>query len=285
MVNTLTFGDPHIEDRALEELDLIFTEICSYDAGRLIMLGDYFHKSKYTHTELLFGLKWAIKFRDKYKDVVFLTGNGAHERIKGNNVVEIFQHVGIKVVNDFIDENNNYYGHFMVDHSKLAFGHYSKTTVEMRKYNWVFLGHEHIYEHFDNIIQLGSVRFVSYQETFIPVKYISILTDKEFMSIPLRTTVPMVDVYSVSDLPNYDKNTKIRIIYNNFAKFKSELSEFNEQKSNFKELVYKCDFKNNRPEVKQNKNLDLKPRLIEWTKKEVKDEEVKELVLSKIEKV
>jgi len=200
----LIVTDPHITEKSIPELEKIFQEIYQQEANELLMLGDYYNSKKPNAKEILFGTMWAKKFVEKYKKVIFLRGN--HDRTQGVSAIDYLQYLGIKVVDDYIDGDNNYYGHFMVEGSKFEYGTYKYTISQLAQYNYVFLGHQHSYQEIkEHIWHLGSVRYVGFGEVSDKHKYILKLAQKpEF--IQLHTPIPMVDVKSIEELDKIISN-------------------------------------------------------------------------------
>jgi len=137
----IAFADPHISEDSLLELEEIFTEICTAKGDLLIMLGDYYESSKPTAKELEFGTKWAYFFKKIYKKVVFVKGN--HDKDREGSVVDYLQYLGIEIVNEYVDDEGIFYSHFMTDKSTYEYGTYYKKISELKKYNFVMLGHQH----------------------------------------------------------------------------------------------------------------------------------------------
>ena len=194
----LIIGDSHITEKTIPELEIIFQEIYKKEVDELIHLGDFYDSKRPNAKEILFGTKWAVKFKEKYKKVIFLRGN--HDKTQNISAIDYLQYLGIKVVEDYIDENNNFYGHFMTNQSKYEYGTYKYTVSQLAHYNYVFLGHQHSYQELGgHIWHLGSVRYVGFNEVCDKSKYILKLGEKlEF--IPLKSPIPMVDVKTINEL-------------------------------------------------------------------------------------
>ncbi len=99
-MKTLLFSDPHIDTNSIDELNVIFKEIINFNADSLIMLGDYYDRGSHpddrrrpSAREIEFGTRWAYKFKQKYKDVVFLTGN--HDLDRDYSTISYLQYLNI----------------------------------------------------------------------------------------------------------------------------------------------------------------------------------------------
>jgi len=281
----LIITDPHITEQTLLELEGIFNEIYQQEADELIMLGDYYNKKKPNAREILFGTKWAVKFKEKYKKVIFLRGN--HDKTQDISAIDYLQYLGIKVVDNYVDENNNFYGHFMLNESKFAFGTGKCGIKDLAHYNMVFLGHQHSFQEIaGHIWHIGSVRYVGFGEVCDKSKYILKLAQKpEF--IQLHTPIPMVDVKSVKELPNINPKTKVRCLVTSFDQFKREINEISKWKDKFAEFKLKLEFGDNPITTSDNKDIkrekkNLQQLITQYIEK-IEDKDVKELLKKQIE--
>jgi len=278
----LTFTDPHITEDSLEELELVFKEIFQQKADVLIMVGDYYDKNKPTAKEVIFGTKWAYFFKKKFKKVIFVRGN--HTRTEGVNWIDYLQYIGIECVNDYKDDDGTYYGHFMVNESKLEYGTGKCGIKDLAKHNFVVLGHQHSFQKLaDNAIHLGSVRYVNFNESKDKEKYILFAEGRLSMRrIKLKSPTPMIDVTSIKELGNIkSQNTKVRLVISSYKQFKQEVNEIAKWKNKFFEFKVKLDFtkevikKEDKLEVAKKKKLE--DVLREGIKK-IEDKEVRKLL-------
>ena len=280
----LIIADPHIVELALLELEGIFNEIYQQEADKLIILGDYYNSKKPNAKEILFGTKWAVKFKEKYKNVIFLRGN--HDRTQDVSAIDYLQYFGISIVDERVDEYNNYFGHFMVEGSKFEYGTYKYTIKQLAHYNMVFLGHQHSFQAIkDHIWHIGSVRYVGFNEVCDKSKYLLKLGEKpEF--IPLKSPIPMKDVKSITELPYIEANTKVRMVISSFAQFKKEINEIPKYKDKFVEFKLKLEFGDkiiagdNKDIKREKKNLT---QLITQYIEKIADKDVKELLKKQME--
>jgi len=239
-MKTLIFTDAHIEESVIEELETTFVEVLTHEADRVVFVGDYFEKKRPTPREIIFGTKWAKKFVEKYKEVIFLRGN--HDKSEDISAIDYLKYLGVKIVDDYIDEDNNFFGHFMTNESKYEYGTYAKTVSELKKYNHVILGHQHSFQELaSKMYHLGSCRYCNFNEVEDNTKYIAIL-DGELKFIELKSPIPMVDVKSLEELKDVDVNSKVRLIISSFDQFKKEVNSITELKKKYSVFKIKLDF-------------------------------------------
>lgn len=277
----IIFTDPHIEEKALDELEEIFKEIFKYNADTLIMCGDYYDKKKPTAKEVIFGTKWAYFFKKKFKKVIFLRGN--HDRTQDVSAIDYLQYIGIEVVDEYVDENNNYYGHFMTNKSLYEYGTYQKTVEELSKYQFVILGHQHSYQKLsNNCIHLGSIRYVNFNESQDDGKYIMYpFSHLGGQRMKLESPIVMKDVKSVKDLSNINEKTKVRLILSSYNQFKTEINEIAKWKNKFVEFKIHLNFKTITQNIEQSAQNNEQQKLEEILYKgieQIEDVEVRTLI-------
>lgn len=279
----IIFGDPHIEEKSLIELHKTFIEIEKMAGDELIMLGDYYNKNKPTAKEILFGTEWAFRFKQRFKKVIFLRGN--HDRTQTISAIDYLQYLGIKIVDEYIDEDNNYFGHFMTNKSLYEYGTYQKTVAELKKYNHVILGHQHTYQQLDtNILHLGSVRYVNFNEVNDDHKYILVaLNDKEWQRMVLDSPIPMKDVKSIEEVTKLEgSQIKVRLIISSYQQFKDEINKIAQYKDKFIEFKVKLDFSNTIIAKDEKIVIARKKRLIDVLRQgieKIEDKDIKQLLL------
>ena len=273
---TLLWSDPHITEKNLDELEKIFTEIISYSADKVIMLGDYWHRNKPTAKELLFGTKWAVRFKQKYKEVIFLRGN--HDSDRTNNVIDYLQYFGIKIVDNYVDEYNNYYDHCMLYESPNAYGHGKIGIKNLQQYNYILLGHEHRFvKIIQNVYHIGSCVAVNYNEENSNKYFALYSDDKGLQFIPIKSVIPMISINSIYDIKKLNKNTKIKLIYNSWEKYKEEINDINTEMNKFYEYKIFLNF-----DIQQNNQIIInqidKENIIKDYIDNIKDKDVKQLL-------
>ncbi len=240
----IIFGDPHIKEKVIPELDSIFTEILKQEGNTLIMVGDYYDNKRPTAQEILFGTKWALGFKKRFKNVIFLRGN--HDKTKDISAIDYLQYFKIKIVDEYIDKDNNYFGHFMTNKSLYEYGTFQKTVKELRQYTYTLLGHQHNPQELEtNMYHLGSVRYCQFNEVTDPYKRIAVIEKGELEFIKLKSPYPMIDVKSIKELAKIEPgNKKVRLIIESFNQFKEEVNFLTQYKNKFVEFKTKLDFSN-----------------------------------------
>lgn len=285
-MKTLIFTDSHISIDSLEELNNIFKEIISYSAERLIMIGDYFHKKNPTTKEILFATRWATEFKKKYKDIIWVRGN--HDKIQEISSVDYLKYLDLNVVDDYTDENNNYFGHFMVVGSWQGFEEKISAIMLQNKYNFILLGHQHSFQQFsDKMFHLGSCRFVSWGESRDKNKQIALIDDDSILFIPLHSPIPMIDVVSALELDNIDKMTKVRFIINDFNTLQKIVNQIKNLKEKFISFDIRIDIKletaNREDSFIQEDNIKI--LLMKKINDEKLDAKVKEIIIAELKKL
>ncbi len=273
--------DPHITESAIPELENIFKEIFKQNADMLICVGDYYDKKRPTAKEVIFGTKWAYFFKKRFKKVIFLRGN--HDRTRDISAIDYLLYLGIEVVDEYIDKDNIYYGHYMVNESKYGYGTAKCGIKELSKYRFVILGHMHSYQILSkNAIHLGSVRYCNFNESKDERKYIMIFFNGiNGQRMSLDSPIPMKDVTSIKELLKINKNTKVRLIIKSYQQFKEEVNEIAKYKDKFVEFKLKLQLEDVIPN-KEDKLKDMKERkLIDVLRQgieKIEDEDVKTLL-------
>ena len=277
----LIIGDTHIVDEALDELELIFKEIDSYIEvdEPIVQLGDLFDKKRPSPKEIDFTTKWITHFQEKTNYITVLRGN--HPTIDDKtSSVEYLQWLGISLT-DELETINLYCGHFIVNESIMNFNNTTKSIKELEKFKYVFLGHQHHPQDLgNNRYHLGSVRYTSFGELNSDKKKIARLkgtlttpTSLEF--IELKSPIPLVEVFSISELEDVDFSSKVRLTIKTFEQFKNDMGKVQKWKDKFKAFKVKLDFTNNPAEVKKIDKVDNLRTVIEKWLAEINDVDVK----------
>ena len=279
----LIFSDPHIDEKSIPELDSVFAEICEdFPADELIMCGDYYEKKQPTTREVLFGTKWAKQFKQRYEKVIFLRGN--HDKTEDISAIDYLQYLGITIVNDYTDECNNYFGHFMVVGSRLEYGTAKCSLTDLKTKARIILGHQHSFQTLaDNAYHLGSIRYVNFNEAKDTDKFIAKIDDKnEIHFIPLSSPMPMYDVNSIEDLSTIETGmVKVRLIINSFNQFKREIDIISKIKHKYNVFKIKLNFEKSTNPIEA-KKIDVKIKKLDEVLREgidkIKDKDVKKLL-------
>ena len=167
----------------------------------------------------------------------------------------------------------------MLNESKLAFGTGKMGIKDLEKYDYAFLGHQHIPQDLlKTIFHVGSVRFVSFGEVGTP-KRIALLEDDKLSWIPLTATIPMVDAKNLTELETLSPKCKVRLVYSDFNTYKKETAEANRIGKRFTEFKLKLDFKTQNLETSvEASKIVNKDELIKKYIEGISDKEVKTLI-------
>ena len=201
-MNILLFSDLHLTQQDLPECIQILEEIGmlsnQYNVDLLIDLGDSFDSLKPTSLELDC---FATFIKRLNKKMIILAADSHESETEKQSILN---HYGIlndtiTVIKEYHDESYLYCGHFIVKEAKKNFG----TTISklnFKKYKYVFLGHQHEYEIIKpNICQLGSSRYVNFDEAQDKQKTVAIIEDykgdkERVIFVPLKSPIPMIDI-------------------------------------------------------------------------------------------
>lgn len=277
----VVFCDPHIREDCLEELEQIFTEICRTKGDILFMCGDYYDRNNPTAKELDFGTKWAYFFKKLFDKVIFIKGN--HDKDRDVSTIDYLKYFGIEIVNEYIDESNIYYGHFMTDKSKCEYGKPEKTVEQLKQYKYVILGHYHSWQEIaPRMVHPGSVRWVGFNEVKDKNKYYMLEFhnagwDRKIIS----SAIPMKDFKSINELNNQkNTNIKARLVISSYKQFKNEINDIEDFKNKFKEFKLKLDIKD-KMIVPENIEINKKKKIEDIIKEgisQIEDKDVKKLL-------
>jgi len=201
-MNYLIFGDLHITQSSLKEcaiiLDEITTLITKYNIDTIISLGDTFDSLEPSSSEL----DLLSDFIKKINIKVILLAADSHESTTQKE--SIINHFGIlndmvTVVKELKIDNHLYCGHFILKEAKKNFG--AKLSKEnFKQYLYVFLGHQHSYELIKpNCVQLGSSRFVNFDEAQDKQKIVALISDygtegEQVRFLKLKSPIPMIEL-------------------------------------------------------------------------------------------
>lgn len=276
----LIIGDIHIESSAIPEIETIINEIVEIKADRVIQVGDFYHRNRPNPEELKFGTEVACVLKDKYKDVMILSGNGIHDFVNGFSVIEYLKYLGIRIEKDEYVFDNNLYGHYMLHCSPHAFGSGKKGIKDLKKYSYVFLGHDHQPCELkkNKIWHIGSIRYVSWNESEDPFKRVMVLEDNKVKSIQLKSPIPMVEVSSIEELDQIEPYSKVRWTINTFIELKNSAEIIKKYKDKFEEFKVKVDIQ--KEETKPQEQVDNRKLkdLIYKGIDEIKDKDVRNLL-------
>lgn len=167
-MNILLFSDLHITKQDLPECISILEEIISlcneHKINKIIILGDSFDSLHPDSDVLDIFAQFIKKLGDR--EIIILIADSHESETKQKSILN---HYGIlaeniKLMKEYQDDDYMYCGHFIIKEAKKNFGA-TKSKNDLKKYKFVFLGHQHEYEIIKpNICQLGSCRFVDFGE-------------------------------------------------------------------------------------------------------------------------
>jgi len=239
----IIFSDPHVTESSINELEGIFTGIVrKYAASKNLLLcaGDFFDKKRPTPLEIKFGAKWAKRFNIQFKKFVMLTGN--HPTIDDTITSVDYLYYIDTIIRKSIIIEEVYIGHHFINGSSKAFNE-PVVPLEIRKYRYVLLGHQHQPQKInDNSYHIGSCRFTTFGELDSEPKRVAVIDGEDLKWELLTEVIPIKEVFSVEELKKVDKNTKVRITYTDFNKFKEEVSELTILKKDFIQYKLRLDF-------------------------------------------
>jgi len=253
-IKTLVIPDTHVEEKCLPECERIFQEIydraLQYKVDRIIHLGDFFNNKKLSPKEVEFGIRWTLKFRILVKDKFYIIVGNHCEIDTKTNTVFYLSFIGANIADEFVFENI-YYGHCMTEesllpHKEAGTSKYEKLSKDLDSYSFYVLGHQHLFQTLKKGIHLGSARYCSFGELKDQEKQIAIVYTKKdsylYELIPLKNPTSMYQVSKVEDLDKIPSNSKVRIVYKDFTRYKNEVNELGQYKKKFEDFKIKLDF-------------------------------------------
>jgi DNA repair exonuclease SbcCD nuclease subunit len=287
-MKTLLIGDLHIEDKAIDEIKEVFVkDILPIKADEVIQLGDFFDKSKITPREADFASWLVIELKKRYETITILSGTGRHEFLSGVKAIEHLKYLGVEVVSEYypkvIDEKKCLFGHFMVQESKLNFGEATKKSKDLKQFDYVVLGHQHLTEEIikNKIYHIGSIRWQHWGEVKDTYKRVMILDNGKLNEIKLKTPVPMVDVTDVTELEQLPNRVKVRPVFTSYSYFVNSIKTIEKFKNKFVEIAPPVlNFTNKKIKKQETKGIS-----IEEDVKAVENKEVRELMLQVLKEV
>ena len=291
-MRVLVIGDTHIDDPYLDELKLVFDEILTHKADKVIHLGDYYNSNKPTPKCMEFGTKMATRLLEQYKDVTVLAGNGRHNWLEDYSVVGYLSYLGVKVMGmeleQELDGKKCFFGHYMTNESYKEYGSHEYTVADLQKYDIVLLGHQHIPQEITpKIHHVGSSIYQHFNEVKDPSKRLAVIENGVLSFIPLKSPIPMKDCTSAKEIDATDARTKVRFLIPDFQTFKNEVGNFKRWKEKFVEFKHDLRFEKTHTQAQtekiQSKEKASSSEIIMSEVEEIKDNEVKLLVKQQFE--
>lgn len=276
----LICGDIHLNERSIPEIEEIFEkDIFPISADKFVQLGDWFDKNLPSPAELKFSTELVLKLKKQYKEVIILSGTGEHDVLRGTSVIEHLASLGVDTIKGDLNYNNILFGHFMLHESQLAFGTGKYGIKDLEKYDYVFLGHQHIPEPLtNNIFHLGSIRYCSFNEIG-RMKVIGILEGNKFQEITIKNCIPMRDVTDLNQLEHINARTKVRVIFNSFEDYKKNASYVNKIGKKFFQFKLKMNFEESKKLITGSKKIYTpKSNIIKEYIEKIEDKDVRQML-------
>lgn len=241
-------GDLHVDSNSLQECEDIANEIAfSNKADVIVQLGDICDKNKLSSHELDTLTSIAKNWQTIFKEVHIIEGN--HDKLdKEFSIIMYLKHYGLKIHDDDIIFDTPFgvvrCGHYFLDKSNGAFGHYRYSLEEWKKdIDYGLLGHQHDFQSLGtNFCHLGSSRFVSFGEHKVDSKKFAVLNSSGLELFDINSTIPMFDISTLQELERVPKKAKVRYIFKSFEQLKNELETVNNKKNGFYHFQKKLDF-------------------------------------------
>jgi DNA repair exonuclease SbcCD nuclease subunit len=309
-MNFLIFSDLHIRPRDLKECSSILDEILTlcneHKISQVFNLGDSFDGLYPTSPELdlfsnfLMNLNkpMTILAADSHESTTFEDSIMNHFGILVNNV---------KIVKAYRDRDELYLGHFIVKEAKKGKFGATVSKDELKNYKKVFLGHQHSNEELGNVIQVGSVRWVSFDESEDKAKYVYIIKDygqtsEKTLKIALKSPILMKSIYlsQTTDkvtgsefetftvglarqyLDSLESQTKVRVIYKDFQAFKEFLPYYKNYEDKFILFKDKKEFLSKPSiEIAKKEKIPIEEALKKWMIEKNIDPEIQQILLEK----
>ena len=283
----LVIGDIHTDKSSIEELELIFEEICFKEKwGRIIFLGDIFDQKKPCAETINFVTKILTKML-KICPVNIIDGN--HDALSETvSLLDYTTHFGVTIhkgeTSIKIGEKNLGLGHFFTDQGdqfKKDDRHKVKDLSE--KYDLVLLGHDHCFRELsENVFHLGSIRRQHFGESDYGVpKYAKLHIESLKMTLcDVKSAIPMIDVDSIEKALKIDSRAKVRLVFTSFEEYMKNINKLPELGRKFEMFKVKHNYvqKVNKVKKQVKKGKSFEEMFGEFIKKEVKNKEVKKLI-------
>ena len=253
MNKTLIIGDIHLTEESIPEIKEIISEIFSNirDIDKIIQLGDFYDNNRPTPKELEYGTQLARYLKWMASDTTIISGTGRHDILNNVSVISYLSSLGINAVKGDYIFNNVLYGHYMLYESKLQYGTGKCGIKDLKKYKYVFLGHQHNPQKLsDTIYHPGSIRYCNWGEVEDKNKQVPLLEDNKLTFIPLTSPIKMQDVHCIKELENLPKRNKVRLVIKSFDCFKKVINQLPKYENKFFEFALKTDFKIEQKEIK-----------------------------------
>lgn len=283
-MKAIVFSDPHIDEKSIDELEEVFTEILRYSKGKPLLIcgGDWYDRKNPSPREIDFGTKWVLKFKKEFADFYMISGN--HPAIdKDISGISYMRHLGINTEEDAVIENV-YYGHYMVKESLCGFNEERNAIDLITNHPLSILGHQHSFQvikldgYLSEIVHPGSCRYVDFGEVQDKNKYILVVEDEHFIEVRLNKVRPMYEVTTIQQLETLPRTAQVRYVYTDFNKFVAEGHLLDKYRKEFYNFKIKFNFQSPAPQININNNQDCKEVVNKWLNT-INNNEVKKILL------
>jgi hypothetical protein len=310
MNNISIFSDLHIRPRDLKECSSILDEILllsnEYKIDHVYNLGDTFDNLYPTSPELDLFSNFLMNLN---KPITILAAD-SHESTTFED--SIMNHFGIlvnnvKTVKAYRDRDELYLGHFIVKEAKKGKFGATVSKDELKNYKKVFLGHQHSNEELGNVVQVGSVRWVSFDESEDKAKYVYIIKDygqpnEKTLKIALKSPYPMKTIYLGGTerkdliragfsqnsthlraiLDKIEPKCKVRVVFQDFEGFKEFLPYYQSYEDKFILFKDKKEFLSKPSiEIAKKEKIPIEEALKKWMIEKNIDPEIQQILLEK----
>lgn len=298
--NILIFGDLHIKEKEIEEIELVISEIIDISIQRNIeevwCLGDTLDRVIPTPKELEILANFFIALNKPIKMVVAKSHESiAKEENYLNHISIIYPklQIGNEWQVSLSQTQKAFLGHFMLQESKFGYKE-RRIAKEFSEYKYVFLGHQHSFQYIKpNIYHVGSCRYIRAEEAKDEKKFVGVLEisdyDKCLEWIDLKSPYPLKefifnkDIFK--DLDKLNSKTKVRVILNSFEDFKQFINKQDLYKEKFFNFKIKNDFVNTIKLKEDNRDLQsFKKELKFWMEENNIENEIQKIILIEVEK-
>ena len=283
----LVLGDIHTDKSSIEELEIIFQEVCfGKEWTRIILLGDLFDKKNPCTEVITFVTKILTKML-KICPVDIVDGN--HDAISQSvSALDYSTYFGVTVHKEEshikVGEKTIGLGHFFTDQGE-PFKKDDRHKVKdlAKKYDLTLLGHDHCFRELTpNVFHLGSIRRQHFGEVDYGVpKIAKISTQSLKMELcEVKSAIPMIDVSSIDEALKHDSRTKVRLVFTSFEEYMKSINKLPKlQKKFFKfKVLHDYVVKSTKVKKEVKKGKSFEEIFNEFLLKNVKNKEIEKLI-------
>jgi len=297
-MRVLIFTDLHLTDKDAVECTNVLNEILSIaeenNVEQLWNIGDTF--DVYTPSSTCMDI-YADFVKAWGKTIINVVASSHESTEIGKSVLN---HYSILEPNYFIYNgqvelcSGKYLlGHFMVSES--SFGYKIKRSIsDLKQYTYAFLGHQHSPQDMENVIHVGSCRYVGFTE-YADSKRVLILDTEtdELEEVILQSPYDMyvigVNKDTVEDLDLHLNNivldSKVKIIFNDVESYKTYINALPELKTRYKDFKVELNFEIKGTAVKEETVNSFSNDLLKWLDDNNVDSEIKDILKKEVNDV